>query len=310
MTQAFGTREAILRALIDNPIWMDSSRRRIRRGYARLRPCDVRGEQADICYGLVMRDDPIPITGPRAVRALGWDTATDDTLRTLLGSLVYNAVPFLWEPRLIQLAQSMPLPRHIVGPDLVPHDVMYWTSIDDLSVISDGIERPDLSLASWLIASLPGLGYLIGAVIAPDVRVVHSYAKAQMDLTFVPIGARYPEDVNGGQGETLLKLAAFIASPFISTKRHVERTSNGARRRGRPSDPVGVRVIALRSEVREAVAAERGERPAWKSRWLVRGHYRAQWYPSTRSHRVIWIAPYIKGPEGLPISDQLYAVVR
>lgn len=39
----------------------------------------------------------------------------------------------------------------------------------------------------------------------------------------------------------------------------------------------------------------------WTHRWLVGGHWRLQYYPSVGMHRQIWISPYVKGPEELPL---------
>ena len=39
----------------------------------------------------------------------------------------------------------------------------------------------------------------------------------------------------------------------------------------------------------------------WKWQWVVRGHWRNQWYPSIKQHRQIWIMPFMKGPEDAPI---------
>jgi hypothetical protein len=110
----------------------------------------------------------------------------------------------------------------------------------------------------------------------------------------------------------MLKMAAFLNSPFVAVNKVREPQPKKARRRYGPriGDPVALNVIALRAEVREAVRVERGDGPQWKQRWLVRGHYRAQWYPSTQSHKVIWVAPYLKGPEDAPIKQPVYSVVR
>lgn len=39
----------------------------------------------------------------------------------------------------------------------------------------------------------------------------------------------------------------------------------------------------------------------WSHRWVVSGHWRKQWYPAAEVHRPKWIAPYIKGPDDLPL---------
>jgi hypothetical protein len=39
----------------------------------------------------------------------------------------------------------------------------------------------------------------------------------------------------------------------------------------------------------------------WQCQWLVRGHWRQQFYPSANRHVPRWIAPYIKGPFDKPM---------
>lgn len=50
----------------------------------------------------------------------------------------------------------------------------------------------------------------------------------------------------------------------------------------------------------------------WNCQWIVRGHWRDQWYPSIRRNQPIWITPYVKGPEDKPLRkpETLFAVVR
>lgn len=51
----------------------------------------------------------------------------------------------------------------------------------------------------------------------------------------------------------------------------------------------------------------------WSHRWLVAGHWRNQYYPSIKAHRQIWISPYIKGPEDMPLeirSTRVFELVR
>ena len=38
-------------------------------------------------------------------------------------------------------------------------------------------------------------------------------------------------------------------------------------------------------------------------RYPVRGHWRNQWYPSTQSHKPIWIEDHIRGPHSAPLYD-------
>ncbi|MCA1194491.1 hypothetical protein [Saccharopolyspora sp. 6V] len=73
-----------------------------------------------------------------------------------------------------------------------------------------------------------------------------------------------------------------------------------AEREGYNAAPV--RVVHLRHRENSPTAAEPGER-AYHVRWVVRGHWRNQWYPSRGEHRPVWINPHIKGPAGSPLHE-------
>lgn len=67
-------------------------------------------------------------------------------------------------------------------------------------------------------------------------------------------------------------------------------------------DP-GVRYIDLRRARTEP--SDRSETTAstreYRHRWVVRGHWRNQWYASRNDHRPIWIEPHLAGPEDAPL---------
>lgn len=95
-----------------------------------------------------------------------------------------------------------------------------------------------------------------------------------------------------------------------------ERADRGTRRRmqkaGMPQEEV--QVVKLRAHVYEGVCDDTGtpDAPQWSCRWMVRGHWRQQFYPSDKSHRPKWILPYIKGPDDKPLqgATKLFAVVQ
>jgi hypothetical protein len=39
----------------------------------------------------------------------------------------------------------------------------------------------------------------------------------------------------------------------------------------------------------------------YSHRFIVSGHWRNQWYPASQEHRQLWISPYVKGSEDLPL---------
>lgn len=74
-----------------------------------------------------------------------------------------------------------------------------------------------------------------------------------------------------------------------------------ARRRAVRSglDPKETVVMRLRRGVQKPVSEER--EIEWSHRWLVRSHWRNQWYPSIGAHRQKLILGYVKGPEDKPL---------
>lgn len=71
-------------------------------------------------------------------------------------------------------------------------------------------------------------------------------------------------------------------------------------RAGRP-EPL-VRSISLRrAKVPAREADPDAPRREYDHQWIVRGHWRNQWYPSRNDHRPIYISEYVAGPEDKPL---------
>ena len=122
------------------------------------------------------------------------------------------------------------------------------------------------------------------------------------DFTRWEKAAEGVKDGNPGQMQTswrnlwaLTQVALRLMQQTISTKEKRDVGRPAARRAKRAGHPEReVTVITLR---RLKQAAESNREVEWSHRWLVRGHWKNQWYPSIQRHRRIWIAPFIKGPE-------------
>lgn len=95
----------------------------------------------------------------------------------------------------------------------------------------------------------------------------------------------------------------------LTVERRVMPDRPARRRLDKAGDttPREVRVINLRG-ADPALRGTAGGRE-YRNRWMVRGHWRQQWYPSIQDNRPVWIAPYIKGPEGAPVlgGEKVYA---
>jgi len=90
-------------------------------------------------------------------------------------------------------------------------------------------------------------------------------------------------------------------SPTRAMRRQAEREK-------RSIPPINV--IKLRHHVYKKTGEQSDVEWAWQ--WVVRGHWRDQWYPSIKRHQPIWISPYMKGPEDKPVkeTERMFAVIR
>ena len=105
---------------------------------------------------------------------------------------------------------------------------------------------------------------------------------------------------------------AFIRQECVSIQ--TTPASRPIRRHLPPSysaDPV-IKIIQLRRRSPATNGLEPQSRD-YSCRWLVRGHWRNQFYPSSKSHRPRFIPAYVKGPDDKPLKStksSIFAVVR
>lgn len=95
----------------------------------------------------------------------------------------------------------------------------------------------------------------------------------------------------------ILTLFSFMSQELLAVS--TQRVNRAARRqyeRMHEQQPPLVKVVVLRKK--HYVSSGLPVRDVkWSCRWVVRGHWRNQWYPGKQSHKAIWINPFVKGPE-------------
>lgn len=105
-----------------------------------------------------------------------------------------------------------------------------------------------------------------------------------------------------------------IGSQVVRAKQRAPRAARREARRYRmPQEDITI--ITLRKMSDRALDSgdadwEDGEH--YHVQFVVRGHWRNQWYPSEQRHRQIWINPYVKGPEHAPMrmTQRVFELVR
>lgn len=78
-----------------------------------------------------------------------------------------------------------------------------------------------------------------------------------------------------------------------------ERASRRRMSKGPKLDVDKIKIIRLRKM--DYARSDNEVHVAWSHRWLVSGHWKNQWFPSLKTHRLIWVAAHIKGPESKPL---------
>jgi hypothetical protein len=103
-------------------------------------------------------------------------------------------------------------------------------------------------------------------------------------------------------------LATWLLMGQTLTRSEIHTAPRPARRRIARDDPKldpTVRYIDLRRSSTEPGDTDTTEPHSatreYRHRWIVRGHWRNQYYPSRDDHRPIWIDPHFAGPEDKPL---------
>lgn len=110
----------------------------------------------------------------------------------------------------------------------------------------------------------------------------------------------------------LFTLLAFMKQRITETRAQVITNRQARKRALELNGQATVNVISLRQKERKPGESDEHHSIEWQCRWLVRGHWRRQYYPKSDEHRPRWIDGYVKGPEDkeLVVKATAFQVVR
>jgi hypothetical protein len=129
-------------------------------------------------------------------------------------------------------------------------------------------------------------------------------------VVLLPFGP-LPEgtDAKGKRAWRMMQAFWRMAREFV---REPERAPRGFRRAAKRAglEREHVTVMRLRRVKATEPATERAV--DWTCQWVVRGHWRNQWYPSARQHRQRYVPAYVKGPPDKPlrVTERVVEFVR
>lgn len=232
-----------------------------------------------------------------------------DQGRVMTSQAIDRAVPYLWASAEIRkAAAALKIPDHRLSRNVLPFPDLYWTWPEDLVIAENYPQWNDVGCVAVVLSDV-GIG-----ITATQIFTHWSSPMGDIDRWFMIPGAicKYGEMVNP-QIKPFLAMLSFLKSRFLQHEiRKPERSIRKEIARLGQVEMPAVNFVDLRYPQREE--AERSGQNKMsidrKYRWLVSGHIRAQWYPSSGSHDLIWIDPYIKGPDHAPMKPSAYRVIR
>ncbi len=98
-----------------------------------------------------------------------------------------------------------------------------------------------------------------------------------------------------------------IAAP---RKEHPSRPVARGYIRRTGTEPPELHVVKLRAYESRIYETAQSLGREWTHSWVVRGHWRNQWYPKRNMHSPVWIAPYVKGDGPLIGARKVFEVAR
>jgi hypothetical protein len=254
----------------------------------------------------------------------------------ILPSVAYSLIHgecFFWSDKVVKTLtgaiDTLGLETSITR-DLLPCSHGFWWF--EKPACFDGTYISGLSWTSWMSETKKNeSGENVGELFATDTPSkmagfsLHTFRKTNFDSLLeiptssyiVPVPQTMGHLAQGNDPRTTFKLRVFITMLLFIKQRILTvisySPSRATRKRIDKIDPDllrDIKVVTLRAH--EYKPTDGHINVDWQCQWIVRGHWRNQYYPSTRTHEAIWILPHLKGPEDKPLKnpDHVFQVVR
>jgi hypothetical protein len=245
-----------------------------------------------------------------------------------------KAVPYFWAPEIasivLEASREYPLDAVLVPERLRDEYFWYWGPAPFIHMTAPAQDGSSSQTPIHAIAAgvdrTTGTPHLrvVGFEHLPDGRVISIYATSWLfgekpGMTEYSTqwleqhGAIGDDDAPRRMFQFVLAAQQFLSQRILTT----EEASPARPVRRRAEKEIQhvpcVNVIALRAyeSHRSSPAERRGV--DWSHRWIVSGHWRKQYHPSTGENVPTWINPHVKGPDDKPLKvdgPRVFGVVR
>lgn len=245
-----------------------------------------------------------------------------------------KAVPYYWSPEMASVvaeaSRQYPLDAVLAPERLRDEYFWYWCDAPFVHMTAPRQDGTSSMVPIHAVAAgvdrTTGKPHLrvVGFERMPDGRVISIYATSWLfgdkpGMTEYSTewleqhGAIEEDDAPRRMFQFVLAAQQWLSQRILTTK-EAQLNRHARRRAARVIEHVPcVNVIALRAyESSRSPASERRE-VEWSHRWIVSGHWRKQYHPSTGENVPTWINPHIKGPEDKPLKvdgPRVFGVIR
>lgn len=180
------------------------------------------------------------------------------------------------------------LGKPVVVGDVPMSSIMWSDRLTDL---------PGQAADNYLVTGL--VRHAEGRVLAPVVVTTLRPGTAWADVSTFD-GLEDDMDLYG----RLISTLWLLVQQKVAVQRvaGADRAANRRWSRDHDRPPPEVTVVELRRPIETRPHEDSSVVPVeWSHRWIVDGHWRNQYHPSTGERVPTWIAPHIKGPEDKPL---------
>lgn len=260
--------------------------------------------------------------------ARGASQKAADLVQTMIESTLRVAEPFYWSPEmcdvLASVSEDMPTWTLRHTDLLVTSGFMHFAKPLALPPLRDGSTAAPLSAIGWTIGQpnedgqsqiIVSLFTYIASRSYPFVAV--PFWDGENMVSFLD---EVGKQTRPSDQDTLEASVRYIGAALALCRQQIistpsQRAERSTRKRAADlfaHEPL-IRVVQLRRASTGQSADATGRSVEWSCRWVVSGHWRQQYYPSSDDHKPIWVLPYVKGPESAPLKApraKVFEVVR
>jgi len=189
-----------------------------------------------------------------------------------------------------------------------------WSTVDTWA--TEGEEEYPVVVLEYYHRTADGCLILASSQVWPFHEDLHTWDMAELmkveaDGSEVHGAQGFAKDVDAAAHRAamierafVISLFAFMNQPFATVEsRSLPRANRRSLHRETGLEDPHIKVITLRrtQHIKEQLIGGSRE---WACRWLVKGHWRSQYYPGAKTNKPLWIMPYVKGPQDKPLKTR------